>query len=74
VHFYRYLYDAVGRDYLWVERRHWNDQALAEMLERAETNSAFYGDLKTRCAAIAPMFEPHRERQAWAGLLLGLET
>lgn len=40
VHFYRYLYDAVGRDYLWVERRHWNDQALAEML--ADENVALY--------------------------------
>ncbi len=40
VHFYRYLYDAVGRDYLWVERRHWNDEALAEML--ADENVALY--------------------------------
>ena len=32
VHFYRYLYDTVGRDYIWVERRLWSDEKLAEML------------------------------------------
>ena len=32
VHFYRYLYDAVGRDYLWVERRAWSDEELAALL------------------------------------------
>ena len=32
VHFYRYLYDAVGRDYFWIERRLWSDEKLAEML------------------------------------------
>jgi GNAT superfamily N-acetyltransferase len=28
VHFYRYLYDTVGRRYFWVERRLWNDERL----------------------------------------------
>jgi GNAT superfamily N-acetyltransferase len=28
VHFYRYLYDAVGRPYFWVERRAWSDDKL----------------------------------------------
>ncbi len=28
VHFYRYLYDAVGRDYVWVNRKHFTDEAL----------------------------------------------
>lgn len=32
VHFYRYLYDAVGRDYLWTERRCWSDEELAAHL------------------------------------------
>ncbi|MGQ0740834.1 MAG: GNAT family N-acetyltransferase [Alphaproteobacteria bacterium] len=32
VHFYRYLYDTIGRDYFWVERRRWTDDALAGML------------------------------------------
>jgi len=33
VSFYRYLYDAVGRDYLWAERRCWSDEELAAHLE-----------------------------------------
>jgi len=28
VHYYRYLYDVVGRPYFWVERRLWNDEQL----------------------------------------------
>ena len=32
VHFYRYLYDVIGRDYLWVERRNWSDAELEELL------------------------------------------
>jgi GNAT superfamily N-acetyltransferase len=33
VHFYRYLYDTIGRDYLWIERRLWDDATLAALLE-----------------------------------------
>ncbi len=32
VHFYRYLYDAVGRDYKWVDRKKMSDAAVAEIL------------------------------------------
>jgi GNAT superfamily N-acetyltransferase len=32
VHFYRYLYDAVGRAYYWVDRKKLNDDALAAIL------------------------------------------
>lgn len=28
VQYYRYLYDAVGRPYYWVERRSWSDEKL----------------------------------------------
>lgn len=37
-HFYRYLYDAVGRTYKWVDRKKLSDGALAELLadERIE--------------------------------------
>ncbi|HSC61507.1 MAG TPA: hypothetical protein VLC29_09750, partial [Rhizomicrobium sp.] len=28
VHFYRYLYDTVGRDYYWVDRKKLTDAAL----------------------------------------------
>jgi GNAT superfamily N-acetyltransferase len=33
VHFYRYLYDTVGKDYLWVDRKKITDEALAAILE-----------------------------------------
>ena len=32
VHFYRYLYDTIGRDYYWVDRRKLDDEALAAIL------------------------------------------
>lgn len=33
VHFYRYLYDTIGRDYFWVTRRKLSDQALAQIIQ-----------------------------------------
>lgn len=30
IHFYRYLYDAVGRDYVWVDRKRRTDEDLAK--------------------------------------------
>jgi GNAT superfamily N-acetyltransferase len=38
VHFYRYLYDAIGHDYYWVDRKKLNDSELAALLaeERIE--------------------------------------
>lgn len=32
VHFYRYLYDAVGRDWLWVERKRLDDSSLETII------------------------------------------
>lgn len=32
VHFYRYLYDSVGRDYNWISRRSMSDEALADII------------------------------------------
>ena len=32
VHFYRYLYNTIGHDYLWVDRRKWSDEKLATLL------------------------------------------
>jgi GNAT superfamily N-acetyltransferase len=34
VHFYRYLYNEVGRDWLWVERSVLDDERLAALLHR----------------------------------------
>jgi putative glycosyltransferase (TIGR04348 family) len=44
-------------------------EALAALLERAEREPPFYAALQARCAALAPLVEPDRERQAWAALL-----
>lgn len=33
VHFYRYLYNTVGRDHVWVERRRMSDEALAAIVQ-----------------------------------------
>ena len=37
-HFYRYLYDAIGREYKWVDRKKLSDAQLCELLadERVE--------------------------------------
>jgi len=32
VHFYRYLYDTVGKDYVWVARRRMDDGAIATIV------------------------------------------
>ncbi len=34
VAFYRFLYDAVGREYTWTERLRWSDERLAAHLAR----------------------------------------
>ena len=36
VHFYRYLYDAVGRDYVWVNRKRLSDQALIDIIQHPD--------------------------------------
>lgn len=36
VSFYRYLYDGIGRDFFWVERRRWSDDTLAAFLASPE--------------------------------------
>ena len=33
VHFYRYLYDVIGRAYKWVDRKKLDDEQLAQILE-----------------------------------------
>jgi GNAT superfamily N-acetyltransferase len=34
LHYYRYLYDAVGRPWLWLERRGMSDEALGAKIRR----------------------------------------
>ncbi|MBI1211172.1 MAG: GNAT family N-acetyltransferase [Alphaproteobacteria bacterium] len=40
VHFYRYLYDTVGKDYVWVARRRMGDDAIAAIV--GHTNVEIY--------------------------------
>ena len=47
-------------------------KGLAKLLARAETGSTFRADLKARCKKLAPLFEPDREKSAWAKLLADL--
>ena len=47
-------------------------QALARLLQRAETDPAFYADLKRRIRDLQPLVDPQRERESWRALLAGL--
>jgi putative glycosyltransferase (TIGR04348 family) len=49
-------------------------EALARLLARAESDRGFYAALRTRCARLAPMFAPARERRAWRELIRELQT
>ena len=46
--------------------------ALARLLERAESDAAFYRALQEWCARLSPLVDPVRERQSWADLLAEL--
>ena len=47
-------------------------QALARLLQQAETDPAFYADLKGRVRDLKPLVDPQRERESWRALLAGL--
>jgi putative glycosyltransferase (TIGR04348 family) len=47
-------------------------QALAQVLNRAESDAAFYEQLRVYCAQAAPLVAPEREQQAWHDLLAEL--
>ncbi len=46
-----------------------DEAALADLLQRAETDPAFLDELRDACAARAELASPERERAAWAELL-----
>lgn len=46
-----------------------DSEALAELLYRAETDPAFYGELRRRCRELKPLTDPARERECWRCLL-----
>ncbi len=43
-------------------------EALAALLERAETDSRFYSELRAVCRELAPLVSPERELQSWSDL------
>ncbi|MBK8206880.1 MAG: TIGR04348 family glycosyltransferase [Planctomycetes bacterium] len=47
-------------------------QALARLLQRAESDRDFYNELQQRCEAKRPLIDPAREQQSWRMLLEGL--
>ena len=49
-----------------------NTRGLARLLERAEAEPDFFLELTRRCKQLATLFNPARERQAWADLLKSL--
>ena len=46
-----------------------DEQALAKLLQRAETDPVFYADLCRRCRDLQPRFSPTAETAAWARLI-----
>jgi len=46
-----------------------NTEELAQLLERAENDSAFLRLLRSGCARCRPLFQPAREKAAWRNLL-----
>jgi GNAT superfamily N-acetyltransferase len=45
LHFYRYLYATIGRDWWWIERLRLDDDALASLVQRPGVEiSVLYGD------------------------------
>jgi len=62
IHFYRYLYDVIGREYYWVDRKKMGDPQLAALLgeERLELYVLYFdgcpagmAELDFRDAAVA---------------------
>jgi putative glycosyltransferase (TIGR04348 family) len=58
----------LGRDYPGYYPAA-DETALARLLRRTETDAAFYGLLRERCARRRPLFLPERELRALQGLL-----
>jgi len=44
-------------------------RALCRSMQQAETNSAFYGELKQRVSDLKPLVDPRSERESWQALL-----
>ena len=41
IHFYRYLYDTIGADYYWVDRKKLSPEGLAEVIHDPQNQMLF---------------------------------
>lgn len=70
VHLYRYLYDTVGKDYIWVSRRRMDDNTIAAIVQhpKVEIYVLYVGGCPAGYAELD--FRQHREAElAYFGLL-----
>ncbi len=51
-----------------------DDEALADLMLRAESEPAYLAELREHCDRLAPHFAPERERLAWKELLGGMRA
>lgn len=58
----------LGREYP-AYYRVGDEQSLAELLHRAETDMVWLSNLETCCQRLAPLFTPESEADAWAALV-----
>ena len=63
VHFYRYLYETVGRDHVWVERTRMSDEALAAIVQDTQRRDSTCSIAKARRRA-TPNSTSARRREA----------
>ena len=70
ISFYRYLYNTVGQDWLWYERRQMNDDALAEIIhdESVSVDVLYCGGVPAGYAELDARMLPNVE-VAYLGLM-----
>lgn len=70
ISFYRYLYNTIGQDWLWYERRQMNDETLAEIIydERVSVDVLYCGGVPAGYAELDARMLPAVE-VAYLGLM-----
>jgi len=70
ISFYRYLYNSIGQDWLWYERRQMNDETLAEIIqdERVSVDVLYCGGVPAGFAELDARMLPAVE-VAYLGLM-----
>ena len=63
IHFYRYLYDAIGRDYVWVNRKRLTDLELGAIIhdENVEIYVLYMNGVPAGFAELDFRFMPRAE-------------